>query len=110
MLSQRCQQRSSAALPAQSRHCFQDGQVRLAGAVVLHALPVTHADAGGTAPFRSRQCVRQRRDEVVHEPALADPRLAGYEHQLPLPRERLGECGVQPLQFCLAADDRIARR
>ena len=83
--------------PAQSAERLEHGQVRLAGAVLLDALP--SADSQPLA-------VADLREERLHQCCLPDARLPCHEHQLPLPAARLGQMRMQPGELALPSHQR----
>jgi hypothetical protein len=70
-------QTTAARASTRSTERLENGHVRLGRAVGLDALPVAQPHALG---------VGGAGQELPHERTLADPRLAGHEHDLPSPR------------------------
>ena len=81
-----------AGRPPQSTERLQHRQIRLAGAVLFDALPARDAN---------RPVAADPRQERLHQRGLADPRLAGDEHELPLAVRRAVQRCVEPRDFGL---------
>jgi hypothetical protein len=79
---------------------LQHRQIRLAGAVLLDALPAADAE-----PVR----IAELGEERLHQGGLADPRLAGDEHDLSPAVGRRREDLVQSRELAIAADQRHGR-
>ena len=75
MLLEHLDQLFAAGRSPQSSQRFQHRQIRFPGAVLLHALPAADAQR-----LRSADLGQERLDQR----GLADPRLPGHEHELPL--------------------------
>ena len=91
---QRVAQRSAARLAGERAQRFQHRQVGLALAVLLEALAARDADVAGGGDLL---------EEAVEHRRLADPRLAGDEHDRALAGARAHEAGVQLGERRLAA-------
>ena len=97
MLPEDLDQLLAARRSPQSPQRLEHRQIGFAGAVLLHALPAADAQRVAFADLRQ---------ERLHQRRLADSRLAGHEHELPLPVERLLQPLVQPRQLGVSADQR----
>ena len=91
------QRRQRAVAAAQLGQRFQHRQVRLAGAVVLHALPARAGDAAEAGY------------EVLDQRGLADARFAGDPDHRALPAAGLVPRLLQPGDRVRAADERRRR-
>src|SRR5262249_19520252 len=100
VLSEHADDLLTAGVTAETAERLEDRQIRLAGAVVLHALAPTDAQ---------RRPGGDLREERIHERGLADSRLAGDEDELPPPIQRSPEPVVKPGDLGVPADERGAR-
>ena len=100
MLLEHLDQLVPARRASQSPQRFEHRQIRFCGSVLLHALPATDAQRARWADFR---------EEHLDQGGLADSRLAGHEHELPLPAEGTRQPGVQAGHLRLSADQRRSR-
>ena len=82
------------------------------GAQRLHPRPVGGRAARlPAAPDEHARAARPRaRDQLLGEPALADPGLAGEQEEPPAPGERVVEARAQLGELALAADERACAR
>src|SRR5678815_2716098 len=100
MLLEDANERVALWLSAHPPECLEHRQIRLADAVLLHALSAADAESVDAA----EPC-----QEGFDQRGLSDPRFAGDEDELPLSRDRRREERVQPHELGIAPDERRGR-